>query len=243
MSESKDIGALIHRFSDLHTNDSPIHMEQLVQMLLEIQRAQQEMNNALLQQQIRANQLKEQELQQLSRSKPNPRECTDKCSGHRGHFGGTPFSPLLPPLCSEARATVSGDQKKNDRVTEQLLVPQPHRPTVLQLAHTHLMGAHLGVEKTKERVLQRFFWPGVHKEVENYCRSCPECQVNAPTQTYRSPLVPLPIIETPFERVGMYIVGPFTKECSGTPVHFGLWEHFLVSHGGLCQTTKTISIL
>lgn len=41
-----------------------------MQMLLESQRAQQETNAALLQQQIKANQLKEQELQQLMRSKP-----------------------------------------------------------------------------------------------------------------------------------------------------------------------------
>ena len=98
-----------------------------------------------------------------------------------------------------------------DEVVEQLLVPKPHRPTVLQLAHTHILRAHLGVEKTKERILQRFFWPGIHREVENFCRSCPECQVTAPKQRYKSPLVPLPIIETPFERVGQDIVGPLPK--------------------------------
>lgn len=105
--------------------------------------------------------------------------------------------------------------KNNDQVIEQLLVPKLHRPTVLQLAHTHLLGAHLGVDKTKERILQRFFWPGVHKEVENYCRSCPECQVTAPKPMYRNPLIPLPIIETPFERVGLDIVGPLPKSARG----------------------------
>lgn len=96
-----------------------------------------------------------------------------------------------------------------------MLVPQTHRATVLQLAHTHLLGAHLGVEKNKERVLKRFFWPGVHKEVENYCRSCPECQQSAPKPNFHSPLIPLPIIETPFERIGMDIVGPLPKSGRG----------------------------
>lgn len=45
-------------------------MEQLVQMLMGAQCAQQETNAALLQQQIKANQLKEQDLQQLTRSTP-----------------------------------------------------------------------------------------------------------------------------------------------------------------------------
>uniref|UniRef100_A0A8D0DEN8 Gypsy retrotransposon integrase-like protein 1 n=1 Tax=Sander lucioperca TaxID=283035 RepID=A0A8D0DEN8_SANLU len=105
--------------------------------------------------------------------------------------------------------------KKNAEVHEQLLVPQPYRATVLNLAHTHPLGAHLGVEKTKERIMQRFFWPGVHKEIENYCRSCPECQQVAPKPTYKKTLIPLPIIETPFERIGLDIVGPLPKSSRG----------------------------
>jgi len=49
-------------------------------------------------------------------------------------------------------------------------------PSVLRLAHTHQLGAHLGVEKTLERIKAWFYWPGVKKTVEDYCRSCPECQ-------------------------------------------------------------------
>ena len=64
--------------------------------------------------------------------------------------------------------------KYQDKVVEQLLVPKPHRPTMMQLAHTHIVGDHLGPEKTKDRILQRFFWPGIHREVEHFCYSCPE---------------------------------------------------------------------
>ena len=98
---------------------------------------------------------------------------------------------------------------------EEVTEPKPFRPTVLQLAHTHLLGAHLGVEKTKDRILQRFFWPGIHKEVENYCRSCPECQLVAPQPSFRNPLIPLPIIEVPFERIRLDIVGPLPKSARG----------------------------
>ncbi|XP_063060131.1 uncharacterized protein LOC134453222 [Engraulis encrasicolus] len=105
--------------------------------------------------------------------------------------------------------------EENNEVNEQLLVPQPYRDTVLNLAHTHPLGAHLGVEKTKERILKRFYWPGIHKEIENYCRSCPECQLRAPKPSYRSPLIPLPVIETPFERIGLDIVGPLPRSSRG----------------------------
>ena len=98
---------------------------------------------------------------------------------------------------------------------EQLLVPRPFFPSVLQLAHSHLLGAHLGVEKTLERVVARFYWPGVNKAVENYCRQCADCQMVAPRPQVRAPLIPLPIISTPFSRIAMDLVGPLPKSSSG----------------------------
>ena len=105
--------------------------------------------------------------------------------------------------------------KKNSDICEQLLIPKEYASKVLYLAHSHLLGAHLGREKTYERVLSRFYWPGVKRAVEEYCRHCAECQINSPKVEYRSPLIPLPIIETPFSRIGMDIVGPLPKSSRG----------------------------
>jgi len=98
---------------------------------------------------------------------------------------------------------------------ELLLVPRPFIPSVLRLAHSHQLGAHLGVEKTHERIKARFYWPGVKKAVEDYCRSCPECQQVAPIPHHRNPLIPLPIISVPFSRIGMDMVGPLPKSARG----------------------------
>ena len=57
----------------------------------------------------------------------------------------------------------------------QLLVPRPYITKVLYLAHTHLLGAHLGMEKIYERVVARFYWPGLKKAVEEYCSHCATC--------------------------------------------------------------------
>ena len=59
---------------------------------------------------------------------------------------------------------------------EQLVVPRAYVSKVLYMAHTHLLGAHLGMDKTRERVLARFYWPGVKRDVERHCQGCPECQ-------------------------------------------------------------------
>ena len=100
-------------------------------------------------------------------------------------------------------------------MTEQLVVPRPYVSKVLFMAHTHLLGAHLGMDKTRDRVLARFYWPGVKRDVEQYCQACPECQRVAPRATVRNPLIPMPIIETPFDRIALDIVGPLPKTSRG----------------------------
>lgn len=51
--------------------------------------------------------------------------------------------------------------KKNDEIVEQLVVPKPYRWVVLELAYGHLLGGHLGAEKTTERA--GFIGPGYRK--------------------------------------------------------------------------------
>ncbi|XP_035266158.1 uncharacterized protein LOC118223565 isoform X2 [Anguilla anguilla] len=103
---------------------------------------------------------------------------------------------------------------KEERV-HQLLVPKTYISKVLYLAHTHLLGAHLGAEKTYERIIERFYWPGVKRAVEEYCRHCADCQLHSPKVKYKNPLIPLPIIEVPFHRIAMDIVGPLPRSSRG----------------------------
>ncbi|XP_075770608.1 uncharacterized protein LOC142823438 [Pelodiscus sinensis] len=97
----------------------------------------------------------------------------------------------------------------------QLLVPKPYRGGVLELAHDHTWAGHLGTEKTQHRVLQRFYWPGVYQDIKNYCASCPQCQKTSPTRVPPAPLIPLPIVGTPFERIALDLVGPLEKSSRG----------------------------
>ena len=63
---------------------------------------------------------------------------------------------------------------------EQLVLPVQCRSLALQMAHDVPMAGHLGVTKTKDRVLQRYYWPGVFKDIADYCRSCEVCQRSQP---------------------------------------------------------------
>ena len=44
---------------------------------------------------------------------------------------------------------------------------------------------------------------------------CPECQRVGPKSTVKNPLIPMPIIETPFDRIALDIVGPLPKTSRG----------------------------
>ena len=59
---------------------------------------------------------------------------------------------------------------------EQLVLLKRCRGTVLEMAHEIPISGHQGKEKTRQRVLRRFFWPSVYKNIEDYCRSCRICQ-------------------------------------------------------------------
>ena len=63
--------------------------------------------------------------------------------------------------------------------------------------------------------MDRFFWPGIWADVRRWCAACPECQlVNTPTIP-KPPLRPLPLVEIPFDRVAMDLIGPFDRSTQG----------------------------
>ena len=97
----------------------------------------------------------------------------------------------------------------------QLVVPKKVRELVLKLGHSIPWAGHLGRQKTLSRISRHFFWPGMNKEVANYCRSCPECQQTASKGPPKVPLEPLPIVGVPFEQLAMDVVGPLEKSKAG----------------------------
>ena len=102
-----------------------------------------------------------------------------------------------------------------EAVTEQLVLPKQCRRTVLQLAHSIPLGGHLGKKKTADTVLKRFYWPSLYRDVADFCRSCSACQKSGRRRVPASPMVPLPIIGEPFQRMAMDIVGPLPRSRSG----------------------------
>ncbi|XP_076438245.1 uncharacterized protein LOC143277345 [Babylonia areolata] len=91
----------------------------------------------------------------------------------------------------------------------QVVVPAQLRQGVMKLAHEPPMGGHQGGKKTLDRIWKQFFWPGMCADVRRFVSSCDQCQKVSP-KPQRVPLGKMPLIDTPFERVAVDLVGPIT---------------------------------
>ena len=96
----------------------------------------------------------------------------------------------------------------------QLVLPKHYRRKILEVAHDIPLAGHLGQKKMLNRILQRFFWPGITREVRQYCRSCAACQ-KAATKNRKVCLQSMPIIDEPFSRIAMDIIGPLDRSKNG----------------------------
>ena len=90
-----------------------------------------------------------------------------------------------------------------------ILAPMPIRPTLIHLAHDSAFGGHGNWKKTLGR-LNYWTWPGITRDVENYCLSCTRCQQNnAPGGGYtKMPLNRLKIAQKFGDKIHADLLGP-----------------------------------
>ena len=94
-----------------------------------------------------------------------------------------------------------------------LVLPKVFRLKVLRLAHDAL--GHMGARRVKALLRARFSWPGLGKDVVEYCKSCPSCQTCAKNPARKVPLLERRVFSEPFEVMGFDLVGPMPKGKGG----------------------------
>ena len=106
-----------------------------------------------------------------------------------------------------------GDVVLGQRVN-QLVVPKERRAEVMKLAHDKC-GFHQGQKRTSERIRYSFYWPGLRKDVVDYCNRCEACARHSRLRA--TDHVPINYIERP-ELPGMHlemdVVGPIEPPSS-----------------------------
>lgn len=103
-----------------------------------------------------------------------------------------------------------------DEVLKQVIVPSKFRKQILSLSHDIPLAGHMGIKKTRERILRNFFWPGIFEDTKKYCQACPKCQKGtSKSRVSKVPLIKIPSVDYPFQRVAIDMVGPLPKTKRG----------------------------
>ena len=104
----------------------------------------------------------------------------------------------------------------NKSSLKQLVVPAKYRRAILSISHDAPLSSHVGVAKVQSSLLLRFYWPGLFRDALQYVRTCPECQqVGKRVKKAKAPMVVMPTVNKPFERIIMDVVGPLDKSLQG----------------------------
>ncbi|CAG2257611.1 unnamed protein product [Mytilus edulis] len=72
---------------------------------------------------------------------------------------------------------------------KQMIVPKSRTQELLHYFHDVPSAAHLGVDKTLEKLKNGFYWPNMKEYVQAYCRSCDSCFARKPKkESTKAPL-------------------------------------------------------
>ena len=114
---------------------------------------------------------------------------------------------------------------ENNDVIHQFVVSKLDVKNVLASCHDSVTSGHLGIAKTKKRILSRFYWPSLKKDVENYVRSCETCQKIKPGVTRTAPLQPIQPT-APLKIVTVDVIGPLPLTEKGNQFALNICDHF-----------------
>jgi len=98
---------------------------------------------------------------------------------------------------------------------QQLVVPHTLREEITRELHSGALEGHLGVDKTVSKIKERFYWPGMFQEVDQWIHTCPSCAMrkSAPQCNHG----PLQTIKAgyPLQVVAVDNLGPLMESAAG----------------------------
>ena len=84
------------------------------------------------------------------------------------------------------------------------------RQQILYEYHLAPLGGHQGIQRTAQRIKQKYKSKGMDKDIEQYIQKCTWCQKNKICKRNKAPMVISDTPTRPFEKGALDIVGPLT---------------------------------
>ncbi|XP_055585046.1 uncharacterized protein LOC129737905 [Uranotaenia lowii] len=101
------------------------------------------------------------------------------------------------------------------------VVPGPARTDLIRRFHDIPTAAHLGFERTHQRIQREHYWPNMSIDIKKYVRACQVCKAyKAPNSTLTPTLGNPKPAKLPWELISVDWVGPMTRSRKGFTVLF-----------------------
>lgn len=93
--------------------------------------------------------------------------------------------------------------KRTNAMLWQVVIPNTWIKVVLHQMHDSEFSAHFGLARTTGRILQRYWWPTLTSDVNEWCKTCEICiKRKSPVAKIKAPLKSIPV-EGPWDRVAV----------------------------------------
>src|SRR6266508_1124527 len=86
------------------------------------------------------------------------------------------------------------------------IVPRSQYYPLMYTFHNNPTAGHLGYKKVLQKLSERYYWPDMAKDVNQYIAACYQCQMKKPMQKINELHIILP--SRLFNRWGVDVVGP-----------------------------------
>jgi hypothetical protein len=97
----------------------------------------------------------------------------------------------------------------------QIVVPRSRVKDVLTELHDKPSGGHLAVNKTLNKVRQRFYWLQKRTDIQKWCKQCDTYAASHGPRTRNRGQLHQYNVGAPFERIAIDVAGPFSRSDQG----------------------------
>ncbi|ROT65846.1 putative integrase core domain protein [Penaeus vannamei] len=121
--------------------------------------------------------------------------------------------PLIEGQTSLSLERVKIPNSRDDLLCDVSLVyPRPYIPAFLRRRFFDAYHQHRGIRATQHLIRGKVVWPGINKDVRQWCRSGIECQRTKIYRHTKSPFQTFPIPDERFQHIHIDIVGPLPSD-------------------------------
>ena len=89
------------------------------------------------------------------------------------------------------------------------------RRALLAEYHSSPLAGHFGWRKCYDAIAQHYYWPSLPKDMKDFVRQCPKCQLNKPTVQPTPQIHPLPALTRPFQLITLDWLKGLPKNAQG----------------------------